>query len=107
MYPWCGPYFARMVGVYDVCALFSCCVSKFSVALSNICANVSKAYPLRPVFFVGSLKIFWIAVAIDPAIFTALSIGVSLGIWICVGYSLYWADVLYPPVDGILKCMPR
>ena len=36
-----------------------------------------------------------------PAIFTALSIGVSLGIWTCVGYSLYWSDVLYPPVDGI------
>ena len=39
------------------------------------------------------------AVVIVPAIFTALSIGVLLGIWTCVGYSLYWADVLYPPVQ--------
>ena len=92
---------ACVVGIDDVCALFSCCVSKFSVALSNICANFSKAWPFRPIFIVGSFKIFWIAVVSDPAIFTALSIGVSLGIWTCVGYSLYWAGVLYLPVDGI------
>ena len=91
----------RMVGVDNVCALFCCCVSKFSVALSNICANFSKAWPCRPMLIVGSFKIFCMDVLSDPAIFAALSIGVSLGIWTCVGYSLYWADVLYPPVYGI------
>ena len=50
---------------------------------------------------VGSFKIFWMAVVSVPAIFKELSIGVSLCIWTCVGYILYWADVLYPPVDGI------
>ena len=91
----------HVVGVNNVCALFCCCVSKFSVALSNICANFSKGWPCLPVFIVGSFKIFWMEVVIDPEIFTAQYIGVSLGIWKCVGYSLYWADVLYPPVDGI------
>ena len=79
----------RVVGVADVCALLCCCVSKVSVALSNICANFSKVWPCRPVFIVGNFKIFWMAVVSDPAIFTALSIGVSLGVWTCVGYSLY------------------
>ena len=93
--------FARVVGVDTVCALFCCCVSKFSVALSNICANFSKAWPCLPMFIVGSCQIFWMAVVSDPAIFTALSSGFSLGIWTCVGYSLYWVDVLYPLVDGM------
>ena len=34
---------ARVVGVDNICALFCCCVSKLSVALSNIFANFSKA----------------------------------------------------------------
>ena len=92
---------ARVVGVDKVCALFCCCVSKFSVALSNIFANFSQAWPCCPVFIEGSFNIFWMAVVRDPAIFAALSIGFSLGIWTWVGYSLYWADVWYPPVDGI------
>ena len=85
---------ARVVGVDEVCALFCCCVSKFSVALSNIFANFYKAWPCRPVFIVVSFNIFWMEVVRDPAIFTTLSIGVNLGIWTWVGYSLYWADVL-------------
>ena len=92
---------ACVVGVDDVCALFCCFESKFSVALLNICANFSKAWPCLPVFIVGSCKIIWMVVVSDPAFFTALIIGVSLGIWTCVGYRLYWADVLYPPFDGI------
>ena len=71
----------RVVGVNDVCALFYCCVSKISVALSDICATFSKTWPCLPVFIVGSIKIFWMAFVSDPAIFTALYIGVSLGIW--------------------------
>ena len=85
---------ARMVGVDEVCVLFCCFVSKFSVELSNIFANFSKAWPCRPVFIVGYLNIFWMDVVSDPAIFTSLSIGVSLDIWTWVGYSLYCADVL-------------
>ena len=80
---------ARVVGVDEVCVLFCCFLSKFSVALSNIFADFSKAWPCRPVFIVGSFNIFCMAVVSDLAIFTALSIGVSLGIWTCVGYSLY------------------
>ena len=79
---------ARVVGVDDVLALLCCCVSKFSVALSNICANFSKTWPCLPVFIVGYCKIFCMAVVSDPAIFTALSIGVSLDICKCAGYSL-------------------
>ena len=71
---------ARVVGVDDVFALFCYCVSKFSVALSNICAIFPKSWPCLPVFIVGSFKIFWMAVVSASAIFTALSIGVSLGI---------------------------
>ena len=83
---------ARVVGVDEVCAVLCCCVSEFSVALSNIFANFSKAWPCRPVFIVGSFNIVWMTVVRDPAIFTALSIGVSLGICTWVRYSLYWAD---------------
>ena len=92
---------ARVVGVDNVFSLFCCCVSKFCVALSNICANFSKAWPYLPVFIVGSFKIFWMVIVSDPAILASLYIRVSLGILTCVGYSLYWSDVLYLPVDGI------
>ena len=51
--------FARVVGVDNFCALFCCYVFKFSVALSNICANFSKAWPCLPVFIVGSFKIYF------------------------------------------------
>ena len=85
---------AHVVGVDEVCVLFGCFVSKFSVALSNIFASFSKVWPCRPVFIVGYLDIFWMVVVNDPVIFTALSIWVSLGIWTWVGYSLYWADVM-------------
>ena len=44
---------AHVVGFDSVCALFYWCVSKFSVALSNICANFSKAWPCYPVVIVG------------------------------------------------------
>ena len=84
----------RVVDVDEVCVLFFCFVSKFSVALSNIFANLSKAWPYRPVFIVGSFNIFWMAVVSDTEIFTALSIGVSLVIWTWVGYRLYRADVI-------------
>ena len=52
-------------------------------------------------FIVVSFNIFCMAVVSDPAILTDLFIEVFLGIWTCVGYSLYWDCVLYPPVDGI------
>ena len=52
-------------------------------------------------FIVGSFQRFWMAVVRVTAIFTALPIGVSLGIWTYVGHSLYCADILYPLVDGI------
>ena len=49
---------ARVVGVDKVCVLFCCFVSKCFVVLSNIFVNLSKAWPCRPVFIVGSFNIF-------------------------------------------------
>ena len=68
-----------VVGVDEVCTLCSCLVSNFSVAVSNIFASCSKACPFRPVFIFGSFNILCIALVRDPAMRTALSIGVSVG----------------------------
>ena len=70
---------AFVVGVDEVCNLCSCLVSNFSVAVSNIFASCSKACPCRFVFIFGSFNILCIAQVRDPAMRTALSIGVSFG----------------------------
>ena len=68
-----------VVGVDEFCTLCSCLVSNFSVAVSNIFARCSKACPCRPVFIFGSFNIICIKPVRDPAMRTALSIGVSVG----------------------------
>ena len=70
---------ALVVGVDEVCTLCSCLVSNFSVAVSNIFVSCSKACPCRPVFIFGSFNIICIKPVIDPAMRTALYIGVSVG----------------------------
>ena len=71
--------FAFAVGVDKVCVLFSCRVSSFSVAVSNIFASCSNACPCLPASSFGSFSIRFIALVRVPAMRTALSIGVSCG----------------------------
>ena len=92
---------AGVVGVEDVCGCAECRASNLSVVCVNICANRSKACVCLPALLVGIFIIAWIAWVRVAAILTALSIGVSCGTPICCGYNLYWADVRYPPVEGI------
>ena len=71
--------FAFVVGVEEVCVLFSCRVSRFSVAVSSIFASCSNAYPCLPASSFGSFSIRFIALVRDTAMRKALSIGVSCG----------------------------
>ena len=99
--------FSLVVGVDNVCVLFSCIFSSFSVAVSNILVSCSNAFVCLPAFILGSFSIIFIALARVPAMRTALSIGVSCGAFKCLGYSLYCAAVQIPPVDGIWKVIMR
>lgn len=92
---------AGVVGVEDVCGCAKCWASNLSVVCANICANLSNACVCLPALLVGLFITAWIAWVRVAAILTGLSIGVSWGTPICCGYNLYWADVLYPPVEGI------
>ena len=71
--------FSFVVGVEEVCVLFPCRVSSFSVAVSNIFASCSNACLCLLAYSFGSFSIRFIALVSDPAMHTALSIGVSCG----------------------------
>ena len=94
-----------VLGVDNVCVLFSCLFSSFSVAVSNILVSCSNYFSCLPVSILGSFSISFIVLVRVPAMRTALSIGVSCGTFTCFGYSLYCAAVQIPPVGGIWKVM--
>ena len=77
--------FAFVVGVDEVCVLFSCLFSSFSVVFSNILVSCYNSFPCLPACLFGSFSILFIVSVRDPAMCTALSIGVFCGAFTCLG----------------------